>query len=168
MANLKSLLETIQKMNLNSFSLNDMETITIAVISFFERNYEKENTFLCISFLGKFLKRLKSLNSKLQMDWKIFYKMMVFSRGFFFGDDVFTFFNLLRYFTEEKFTEEDYSFMKKEVLTVIYHYKTNFELSKILKRLVFYIPRKYLEKDEEFQNILFNLMKNRIETFENI
>ena len=74
MANLKSLLETIQKMNLNSFSLNDMETITIAVISFFERNYEKENTFLCISFLGKFLKRLKSLNSKLQMDWKIFYK----------------------------------------------------------------------------------------------
>lgn len=168
MANLKSLLETIQKMNLNSFSLNDMETITIAVISFFERNYEKANTFLCISFLGKFLKRLKSLNSKLQMDWKIFYKMMVFSRGFFFWDDVFTFFNLLRYFTEDKFTEEDYLFMKKEVLTVIYHYKTNFELSKILKRLVFYIPRKYLEKDEEFQNILFNLMKNKIETFENI
>ena len=111
MANLKSLLETIQKMNLNSFSLNDMETITIAVISFFERNYEKANTSLCISFLGKFLKRLKSLNSKLQMDWKIFYKMMVFSRGFFFWDDVFTFFNFLRYFIDVFFTVDVYSFM---------------------------------------------------------
>lgn len=168
MANLKSLLETIQKMNLNSFSLNDMETITIAVVSFFERNYEKTNSVLCLSFLGKFLKRLKSVGSKFKMDWKIFYKMMVFSGGYFFWNDVFTFFNLLRYFTEETFTEEDYLFMKKEVLTVIYHYKTNFELSKILKRLVFFIPRKFLEKDEEFQNILFNLMKNKIETFENI
>ena len=164
--NLKGAIEVANKLSLATFKTKHVELIAIAVVKYLERNYEQMvNRFnFFISFLSNVLKHFKKVNCAFDLDWRLFYKIFSIDKMLIFQNESSSFYKLLHFFIESTMNEEDYHFLKKEVLNIIYHYQKNTELLRAINIINCFMPKKFIENDKEFQCVLFNLMKNRLES----
>ena len=164
--NLKGAIEVANKLSLATFKTKQVELIAIAVVKYLERNYEQMvNRFnFFISFLSNVLKHFKKVNYAFDLDWRLFYKIFSIDKMLIFQNESSSFYKLLHFFIESTMNEEDYHFLKREVLNIIYHYQKNTELLRAINIINCFMPKKFIENDKEFQCVLFNLMKNRLES----
>ena len=164
--NLHGAIEVVNKLTLGTFQIKHVELIAIAVVKYLERNYDKMvNHFsFLISFLSNVLKHFKKVNFEFDLDWRLFYKIFSIDKMLIFQNESSSFFRLLHFFIENKMNEDDYQFLKKEALSIIYHYQKNTELLRAINIINCFMPKKFIANDKEFQCVLFNLMKNRLES----
>ena len=164
-------LEKIEKMRLfKLFSEEEkislMEKI-IQILSIYHLN--QFYTTKIIHFIGIHIDLIPQ-EQKVIFPWKLFYKIYLMNnlcfKGDFFSDfKIFKVYkNLFKFIS---ISEEDYSFLKKEVLQGLYH--INLERKYIYLNVIkFFFPKKLLLEDEETQKILFNIMKNSMHPFKGV
>ena len=164
-------LEKIEKMKLFKILSEEQKIFLIQIIlqilSIYHLNKYYTNKIL--HFLGLIIDYIP-INEKTIFPWKLFYKIYLinnlFFKGEFFSDyKIYKLYKRLYKFIS--ISNDDYLYLKKEVLKGLYHIKL--EKKRIYLNIIkFFFPKKFLLEDKELQEILFTLMKNSMHPFKGI
>ena len=165
-------LRTISQLkSIHYISIKHHQIIASAILNLLFKQKDNNPTLELFHVLFNHIKYLSRFSSdSFTIDWKLFYYYYLFYKKQFHENQiVIRLFNILPKFYGNQYNENDYNFIKDKALEHFSNQNArilNYEEG--IKLLKYFVPRTYLRKDKEIQEILCDIVVSNNNLFDSV